>query len=64
MAQFPWLERFQVDASAFTDSPTALRNLILSGAIPEDEYMKWASEKYKIAVLSEQFFKQKYKPFY
>lgn len=49
-----WKQHF----SQFKDSPKPLSQVLLSGLLPIAEYMKWASEHYKIPFLSDDFFAQ------
>jgi hypothetical protein len=40
------------------DSSKSLQDILLSGEIPEQEYIQWATEAYKIPFLSDDFFQQ------
>lgn len=49
-----WKETF----SQFKDSQKNLADVLLSGELSEQEYMKWAAENYQIPYLSDDFFNQ------
>lgn len=59
MAQFPWLEKFPVDASTYSDSLTAIKEFIATGLISEEEYLTWASLHYRLPKVSTDFFTKK-----
>lgn len=49
-----WKQQFP----QFMNSPKALSEVLLSGELPIAEYMKWASEHYKMPFLADSFFAQ------
>ncbi len=49
-----WKQQFP----QLSNSPKSLAELLISGELPVAEYMKWASENYKIPFLADNFFAQ------